>query len=541
MSSPISSTGKREDRILKRAISPPMAAAVFVAGLVVFSAWLRSRSISTSFWMDEALSVGISSHDLMDIPHALRHDGSPPLYYLLLSVWMGAFGRTESATHALSLVAALACIPLGAWTGWRLFDRRTGLILATLLAVSVFMTQYAEETRMYTLMALLSLGAVGAFCLAFVDRQRRWLPVFSVLLAGMLYTHGWGIFFGISCGIAGLYLVTKSTDRKSLIIDGLMAFGFTALLYLPWLPTLLYQAGHTGAPWSSSPRLGVFSQVATLLGGWGTAAALLVGATVGITAILLRRPVLEGPGVLPTDTNPDRTKTLLLAIVVIITGTLAIAWTASQFNPAWTQRYMAAVICPILLVLAVGAARSGVVGLVGTLAAVSLALVAPTNATLHIKSNVRDIAAGVRSDLRPGDLVINGQPEQVPLSWYYMPGGLHFADPMGRTSDPRMLNWVHVVARLQAAEPAKTYERLMATVPNGSRILLVRPLTITRSNWVQSWTQLIRLRSAQWSGLLAHDPRLVRLKAVPWFYISPSAVGNSAVLYEKRTPAGTKR
>ncbi|MCX6394007.1 MAG: hypothetical protein NTY57_04045, partial [Solirubrobacterales bacterium] len=94
---------------------------------------------------------------------------------------------------------------------------------------------------------------------------------------------------------------------------------------------------------------------------------------------------------------------------------------------------------------------------------------------------------------------------------------------------------------LQAADPAKTYERLMATVPNGTRILLVRPLTITRSNWVQSWTQLIRLRSAQWSGLLAQDPRLVRLKAVPWFYISPSAVGNSAVLYEKRASAGTKR
>ncbi|MCX6393842.1 MAG: glycosyltransferase family 39 protein, partial [Solirubrobacterales bacterium] len=494
MSSPLSTTNTRENTVLKRAFASPLAAVAFVAALVVLSGWLRSRSISTSFWMDEALSVGISSHDLMDIPHVLRHDGSPPLYYMLLSVWMGAFGRTEAATHALSLVAALACVPLGAWTGWRLFDRRTGLILATLLAVSVFLTQYAEETRMYTLMALLSLGAVASFCLAFVDRRRRWLPVFSVLLAAMLYTHGWGIFFGMSSAIASLYLVKQSNDRKPLVIDGLLAFGFTALLYLPWLPTLVYQAGHTGAPWSSSPRLGVFSQVSTLLGGWGTAAALVVGASMGLTAIWLRRPLLEGPGVLPADADPERTRTLLVAILVIITGTLAIAWTASQFNPAWTQRYMAAVICPILLVLAVGAARSGVVGLVGTLAAVSLALVAPVNATMHVKSNVRDIAAGVRSDLRPGDLVINGQPEQVPLSWYYMPGGLHFADPMGRTSDPRMLNWVHVVARLQAADPAKTYERLMATVPNGTRILLVRPLTITRSNWVQSWTQLIRLR-----------------------------------------------
>src|SRR5690348_16314444 len=75
--------------------------------LMAISAFVRTRYISGQFWMDEALSVGISSHSLSAIPGILRHDGSPPLYYLLLHVWMSIFGTSESATHALSLFFGL--------------------------------------------------------------------------------------------------------------------------------------------------------------------------------------------------------------------------------------------------------------------------------------------------------------------------------------------------------------------------------------------------------------------------------------------------
>ena len=61
--------------------------------------------------MDEALSTGIASHSLSAIPGVLRHDGSPPLYYMLLHVWMSVFGPSETATHSLSLVSALLTHP----------------------------------------------------------------------------------------------------------------------------------------------------------------------------------------------------------------------------------------------------------------------------------------------------------------------------------------------------------------------------------------------------------------------------------------------
>src|SRR3954469_19247602 len=88
---------------------------VGLGALTGLSAYLRMRSFNAAFWIDEGLSYGISSHHLFSIPHVLRQDGSPPLYYMLLHVWIGVFGTSEATTHTLSLIFALLTIPVGYW------------------------------------------------------------------------------------------------------------------------------------------------------------------------------------------------------------------------------------------------------------------------------------------------------------------------------------------------------------------------------------------------------------------------------------------
>ena len=89
------------------AVSVPksMLALAFLVGI---SLALRSQAIHARFWIDEGLSVGIASHPLSAIPGVLREDGSPPLYYLLLKLWMSVFGSGEADTHALSVTFAAA-------------------------------------------------------------------------------------------------------------------------------------------------------------------------------------------------------------------------------------------------------------------------------------------------------------------------------------------------------------------------------------------------------------------------------------------------
>src|SRR5438309_4346260 len=152
--------------------------------------------------MNEAITTRTSAHPLGDIPGLLRHDGAPPLFYMLLHFWMQAFGTGESATHALSLLFGLLTVPVGMWAGWSLFGRRAGLMAATLFAFNAFLTRYAQETRMYELMGLLGLIATTAFLHAFVFRRRGYLIVFALAQALMLYTHAWGVFFGAGAVLA---------------------------------------------------------------------------------------------------------------------------------------------------------------------------------------------------------------------------------------------------------------------------------------------------------------------------------------------------
>src|SRR5918997_7057031 len=199
--------------------------ALVVLGLLAVSFYLRTHSLGESLWMDEGLSIGIASQPLFDIPGALRVDGSPPLYYMLLSVWMDVFGDGPADTQGLSVAVALLAVPGGMWAGWSLFGRRAGLICAALCAVNPFLTQFAQETRMYSLMLVLSLLATAAFLHVFAFGRRGYLPLFFVLLALMLYTHNWGLFLaaGLVCALVPCWYVSE--NRHSFWRDAVIGFG----------------------------------------------------------------------------------------------------------------------------------------------------------------------------------------------------------------------------------------------------------------------------------------------------------------------------
>lgn len=506
-----------------RASDALLAGATLVV-LVAFSAYIRTRAISGSFWMDEGLSVGISSHAFSAIPGVLRQDGSPPLYYLLLHVWMDAFGRDETAVHWLSLTASLLTIPAAMWAGWSLWGKRAGYLGAVLCTLMPFLTAYGEEARMYSLMALLALLTTAFFLHAFVYRRRAYAAAFAIGLALMVYTHSWGIFYGVGAFLALglLWLLAAREQRRALLLDGLLAFGGAVVLYLPWVPTVLYQTAHTGAPWANKPRFGVPIQIARdVLGGYGPAVALVLAAGFGVAALL---------GAKRARGERERLSTWVLLVIPVVT--LALAWLLSQVSPAWASRYFAAIVGPLVLLTALGLARAGKLGLVA-IALACVFWVKPTQYVDGYKSDVRDIGAEVGAQMRPGDLVLVGQPEQTPLVWYYMPGGLAYANTVGPVADPRYMDWADALDHLKAAQPDRVLPPLLAKLRPGQKVLFVRPITDGIDNWRAPWTQLVRRRSAQWGAILADDPTLRQVQLAPQFYRGASTVGDSAVVYEK--------
>jgi mannosyltransferase len=492
--------------------------------LIGVSTYLRTKYIGGEFWMDEALSTGISSHSLSAIPGVLRHDGSPPFYYLLLHIWMRIFGISESATHSLSLVCSMLTIPVGMWAGWSLFGKRAGLYAAVLFAFSAFLTDYAQETRMYALMGLLGLLATTGFIHAFVFRRRKYLALFAVAQALMLYTHAWGIFYGVGSALTVLFLARISEEPKAMIKDGVIAYGGAFVLFLPWLPNFIYQATHTAAPWDSAPRFGAPVQLSRdMLGGDRVTIGLLLSTIIGLAPLGAR------------GRRRSTESKALWALILIPFATLLLAWLSSQITPAWVARYFAPILAPVLLLAAWGMARSGVVGAAALILS-CVFLSHPSSYVPQYKSDMRDIAGEMTSRLHQGDVVITAQPEQIALMWYYLPSGLRFASTIGPVSDPRYMNWVNALDRLRAADPAKTLDPMVANLRRGQQILFVRPLTEGAQSWQASWTQLIRRRAAQWGDILHADAASGVLRRVAWAphnYRGSCCIGDSAILYQK--------
>jgi 4-amino-4-deoxy-L-arabinose transferase-like glycosyltransferase len=498
---------------------------LFLFILIAASVYFRSQLLNGQYWMDEAISVGIASHPLGQIPGVLRMDGSPPLYYFLLHFWIQIFGNGEAATHSLSLLFATLCIPVSYWSAHSLFGKRAALMTATLFALNPFLTQYAQETRMYTLMALLGLLATTGFIHGFVYRRRKYVALFAVSQALMLYTHAWGLFFGAGSLVALIivYYLSDAQHRQNLIRDGVYAYVGAGVLFLPWLPNFFYQTIHTAAPWDSSPRFGAPVQLSrNLIGGDPIFAVLAVAAGIGLAEYFLRRG---------RRTDQGRVVWVLVAIPFV---TLFLAWLASQITPAWSARYFAPLLAPVVLLACMGAARAGIVGAIALVLAVFFLGYNPGAAAPGFKSDVQDISAEIQPLLHPGDLVIVGQPEQTPLANFYFDRGLRWANTMqGLDRDPTFMDWVNALQRYQKANPWKILPPLLKSLKPGQQLVLINPFTEGVRNWIAPWTWTIRLRTAQWESIIHRDKSLKLEAWAPHNYHGAVDVGNYALLFKK--------
>jgi hypothetical protein len=459
-----------------------------LTALILGSAALRVRGLSTGYWTDEGIAVGIASHPLHAIPHLLKLDGSPPLYYLLLHFWMALFGHGEVATHTLSLLIALAAIPVAFWAGKQLYGARGGWLAATGTALVPLLNHYADETRMYSLIALLSLVVCASFALAFLQQRRRHLITLGVSMTLLVWTHNWGLFLGAGLGVCWLVLLVRGRVRAR---DGLILAAAVLALYAPWLPTLAYQATHTAAPWAMVPGVLDLIGIPFLVFGVGGPVLLI------LCALAARRP------------GTERTTVLVMAATVLIAAVAA--WGFSQGSPAWATRYLAVLVGPIVLTIAGSLARAGrgqalVLGAV----AVSCLFYGPPSE----KSNVRTIAQKAAPHHEAHDVVIAIAPEDVPVIAYYSPRPRAYLTVTGRVVDPSVTDWRDLVARAQAIRPRRVVRQALKLVPPGGKILLWTPV-LHKPYSKAPLMRVERWRTRQVRRLLRHDPRLQRVEATP--------------------------
>ena len=214
-------------------------------------------------WWDEGYSVFFATRDFPTMLARTAIDIHPPLYYALMQVWMLAFGTNVVALRLLSVIIGVASVPLIYLVSKTLFDLRTALVAAFLLAIAPLHIYYSQEVRMYGLAMLLALAAVwfqlrvlmddGAkspvasrqspvgglgqvipFPLSCDDLPRSAVVFYVIVTALLLYTLYYGVFLIMAEIAVVLYLKFRARWRIALR-RWILLWIAVGVLYLPWV------------------------------------------------------------------------------------------------------------------------------------------------------------------------------------------------------------------------------------------------------------------------------------------------------------------
>ena len=266
---------------------------------------------------------------------------------------------------------------------------------------------------MYELEALLSLVVAWSYVEGILRGRRAWTPVFVVSTALLAYSHNWGLLLCVGLGAA-----TVAFARDRLRLFGVAAVGI-AVLYAPWVPTLLSQA-RTRALRGRPVRASTIS----------FSAGIVIGGDAPYVALVLVGGAALGGLVVHQRTRERRAIAALLTVIAV---TVVVAFVTSQISPAWTARYFAVIFGPVVIVAGQAIARARGLG-VATL--VALVFLFAGFSVKNDKENAKGITAGTSPYLKTGDLIISTHPEQVPVLRYYLGPGYRWATTLGPMADP---------------------------------------------------------------------------------------------------------
>jgi hypothetical protein len=440
---------------------------VLVGLAVVVGGTMRFTTIS-HLWLDESLTVEIAHRPVGGLLAALRHDGSPPLFYLLLHVWIKVFGSGDVAVRALSGVLSLLTLPLAWFAGRRVGEiatrhgngdertpLRTGRATLLLFASSPYAIRYGSETRMYSLVVLLVL-VFGLVLVRALEQPtlRRLIPV-ALATTALVYTHYWT--FLLIFTVAGFLLVQarRRPRYRRQTLRAFLAMASSAIPFSPWMPDFLFQMLHTGTPWA--PRVQAYALLDTVFdwaGPQSTGALLslilLAGALLGLTG----RPRGRELAVAISGRVPGRYLTSVWLVP------LTLAYIVNLFGgSAYTERYTGISLPAFLMLAALGLSlipaprwRAGLLVL-----ATLPGLIGGFQLAWPERTQAGQIASMINATARPGD-VVAFCPDQLGPAVYRAMTRLGLTDvkevAYADSSGPALVDWVDYASRMQHANAA---------------------------------------------------------------------------------------
>ncbi len=233
---------------------------LLLAILLLATAVRFHRLGEQSLWYDEGVAYAHSQRTLPELIPLLQRNVHLPAYFALLGWWEDLTGSSEFAMRALSTLFSSLSV---AWTyalGKRLYHPIAGIAAAALVALNSFSIYYAQEARMYAMLAAIAGAGIWLFAgflrshSASEAVSKRWRSILGLGLVNALgiYTHvAYALVILAQVVLAVIWLGGSWRDDglsrhlsvcfRRLLSSYFLANLLTLVLFAPWLPVSLKQ------------------------------------------------------------------------------------------------------------------------------------------------------------------------------------------------------------------------------------------------------------------------------------------------------------
>ncbi len=241
-----------------------------------------------------------------------------------------------------------------------------------------------------------------------------------MITAALLYSQYWSLYLVAIVGIwllASTWWVRRHEDGTDVggwkrPLHTFFAVAVGALLFVPWVPTFLYQSTHTGTPWAAPAN---FAAVINAVTGFtdnqgsvsvvGTNQGRLLAVIYFAMCALALFGLARSTRIIELDLH---TRPRSRGLTFVVAGTLFAAIAGGLLSSsAFSSRYAAVVFLPLIVLVALGTttllSTKVRVGLIAV--AVAAGMVGSIQNITTQRTQAPSVAAVINAQARPGDII----------------------------------------------------------------------------------------------------------------------------------------